>query len=313
MAHEFESGFFVKEAAWHKLGKVISEAPTITEGIEMAGLNWKVKLDRLLTSDGRPTKMKAVLRETDNSILGYAGEQWQPLQNDEAFLFFDEFLKTKEIKLEAAGSLRKGQRVWVLAKINQAVAEVVKGDPIQRYFLLSNAHTRGISVSVGFTDIRVVCKNTLAMAEKSRESKLIRVFHSSKTKSNLEEIKGIIDFSETAFRADVEKLKKLQRRGICRADIEKYVDVVFFKDIMELSKRGDNKKSKIVETIEGLIENGIGSDIKGVKGNAYGLYQATTEYFTHYDGDSYDKRLEKLWLGRNKRLNQSAMDYLLTV
>jgi phage/plasmid-like protein (TIGR03299 family) len=311
MAHEFESGFLVKEAAWHKLGTVIQEAPTIEEGIRLAGLDWKVSMENLFLADGRITTQKAVIRETDKRILGYGGENWTPLQNTEAFAFFDEFLKTNEVQLETAGSLRHGQRIWVLARIKSAVGEVIKGDPIQRYFMLSNAHTRGVAVSVGFTDVRIVCKNTLAMAEQSTSSKLLRIHHSKNVAQNLEEIKSIINFSTQGFQADLQKMEALTRKGIVQKDIQKFVETIFFDPRTLDSKRSQNKLGFITDKINELIEVGLGAEISGVKGNAYGLYQATTEYLTHYDGKDYEQRLDKLWNGANKSKNEKALEYLL--
>jgi phage/plasmid-like protein (TIGR03299 family) len=311
MAHEFESGFFVKDAAWHKLGTVIEDAPSIEEGIRLAGLDWKVESQDLFLVDGRRTSQKAITRATDGKILGYSGKNFTPLQNDEAFLFFNDFLKTGDVSLETAGSLRGGERIWVLAKIKEAKGEVIKGDEIQRYFMLSNAHTRGYAVNIGFTDIRVVCKNTMELAERSEKSKLLRVHHSSQVVNNLEQIKDIVNFSKQAFVADLEKLNILSKKQINQKDIEKFVEVIFFNGQDELSKRRDNKKQAMVETLDSLIQVGIGSDIAGVRGTAYSLYNATTEFFTHYDGKSYDKRLEKLWIGGNKTKNEEAIKYLL--
>src|SRR5687767_3592075 len=43
MAHEFESGFFTELPAWHKRGRVIQDAPTVEDGIRLAGLDWDVE------------------------------------------------------------------------------------------------------------------------------------------------------------------------------------------------------------------------------------------------------------------------------
>ena len=44
MAAEFESGMFVREEAWHRLGVVVQEAPSTEEAYELSGLNWNVEL-----------------------------------------------------------------------------------------------------------------------------------------------------------------------------------------------------------------------------------------------------------------------------
>lgn len=40
MAHEFESGFVVKQQAWHGLAKVLDGAPSVDDAIREAGLDW---------------------------------------------------------------------------------------------------------------------------------------------------------------------------------------------------------------------------------------------------------------------------------
>ena len=52
MAHEFESGFFVHQPAWHGLGTVLDDAPNIETAIIKAGLDWKV-LERPLFTDNQ--------------------------------------------------------------------------------------------------------------------------------------------------------------------------------------------------------------------------------------------------------------------
>ena len=37
-----ETMFSVREKPWHGLGKIIKEAPTSRDAIELAGLNWSV-------------------------------------------------------------------------------------------------------------------------------------------------------------------------------------------------------------------------------------------------------------------------------
>jgi phage/plasmid-like protein (TIGR03299 family) len=322
MAHEFESGFFVKEAAWHKLGNVITDAPTTQEGIRLAGLDWSVALEPLQTLNGEVVDARALRRSSDGKILSVVGPQWTPVQNSSAFGFFDKFLESGEVSLETAGSLKGGKVVWILAKINTLQGEVVKGDPIQRYFMLSNGHYAGKSLSVGFTDIRVVCKNTMAMAEESQQSKLIRLAHGRNININLEEIQRSVNIASKGFQATLERLQALNRKGINRKDVQRFVDVIFFQmptgEIKpefqssfeeNLSTKSSNKRLAIIDKMEQLIEEGLGASAN--TRTAYGLYQAATEYFTHYDGKDYESRLDKLWLGSNKEKNQRAMEYLL--
>lgn len=141
MSHEFESGFFVRQPAWHRLGVLLTEAPHIEDATRLAGLDWHVHTAPLLTASGAVVDShRAVLRGSDGKILGVVGAAYRPLQNAQAFQFFEPFLESGLCELEAAGSLKEGKRVWVLARVKSAEAEVTSGDTVPGYFLLSNAH-----------------------------------------------------------------------------------------------------------------------------------------------------------------------------
>ena len=103
-----ESMFSVKQVPWHGLGAVIQDAPTISEGIKLAGLDWEVELRNASTLDGIPLQTRAVVRKTDNKVVGEVGPKYVPLQNLEAFDFFQPFIDAGEAELTTAGSLFEG-------------------------------------------------------------------------------------------------------------------------------------------------------------------------------------------------------------
>src|ERR1700677_826930 len=134
MSHEIEAMMSVTEKPWHGLGIVLDAPPTTEEAIRLAGLDWEVKLVPLHgTLDGEPLKdvgTWATVRATDRRVLGTVGPTYKPLQNVDAFKFFQPALDAGEATLETAGSLRHGRRVWVLARVKQDPIDVVPGDAV---------------------------------------------------------------------------------------------------------------------------------------------------------------------------------------
>ena len=122
MSHEFESGFFVSQPAWHGLGSVLNNPPSIASAIEEASLDWQVEEEPIFFGQGEELKQieshKSLIRSTDRKVLGVVSQSYQPLQNIDAFNFFDFLIHDNDVSLEAAGSLKEGKRVWVLAKVN---------------------------------------------------------------------------------------------------------------------------------------------------------------------------------------------------
>src|SRR5262249_59694554 len=54
-----------------------------------------------------------------------------------------------QARFETAGSLCRGRRVWVLAELSRDPVEVVRGDAVRKFLLLSNGHDRSEERRVG--------------------------------------------------------------------------------------------------------------------------------------------------------------------
>src|SRR5580704_7805618 len=134
MAHEIETMAFFQQTPWHGLGTALEECDLYDwqKTCEKAGLAWDVELVPLVTADTQAkVENKAVRRSTDGKILGVVGARYHPLQNRDAFCWFQPFHDGREASLHTAGSLRGGSRVWVLAKLNRDPLIVAQGDEVQ--------------------------------------------------------------------------------------------------------------------------------------------------------------------------------------
>ena len=116
MAANVESMFFVRETPWHGLGTRVMEAPTSKEALRLAGLDWKVIQEPILTTRNEIIPgFKANIRDKDHRVLGVVTDRYKIIQNDEAFAFTDALLGAG-VRYETAGSLQNGRRVWLLAE-----------------------------------------------------------------------------------------------------------------------------------------------------------------------------------------------------
>jgi phage/plasmid-like protein (TIGR03299 family) len=296
MSHEFETGFFVGEPAWHGLGTVVPEDRWVgvEEGLQISGLDWLAEKQKMYLSDGREVPGKfAIVRNTDGAVLGTAGPDFTIVQNFQAFDWFSPFLDVGLCKLEAAGSLRGGARVWVLAKMTDVTAEIVPGDPISRYLLLAHAHDGSLAVRCGFTDVRVVCQNTLTAAVSSDTSKLLKIKHTKNVHSALDLVQSVIDVQRREFAATVAQMRTLASHGCDEATLRAYVRRIF-----QPAKAHEETAAKTLQNkILPLFESGIGSDIVGVRGTMWGAFNAVTEFLTHHRGRSAENRVDSGWFG----------------
>lgn len=307
MAHEVENMFSVSEVPWHGLGNVVANAPSIEAVLDLAGLNWSVELKPLYLQDGTKTQQNAIVRDTDKSILGYVGQRYKPLQNREALDFFKVFHNSGAASFETAGSLRGGQKVWIMAKLEAPEMEIVKGDTVRKYLMLSNGHDGLTGIRIGFTPVRVVCANTLAMAHSNQNSKLMRVFHSKKVIENLELLKSTINAANASFEATAEQYRALAKAQVNQNDLKEYVTQVFYNGAQAETDREKLARTNLENEITRLFEAGHGNQLAGVRGTAWALYNSVTQYLSYEAGRSQDTRIDSLWFGNAHSLNETAL------
>ena len=304
MAHEVETMMYVGIEPWHGLGKAIPEGKklNIQEAITAAGLDWEVGMKPLFAAhEGEEHQAvkdyMATYRITDNKVLGIVGSNYWPLQNKDAFQWFQPFLDSKRVTLHTAGSLYGGRRIWVLARIEDNTAAIKGGDEVRQYILLSSSHDGSLAVRVGFTPVRVVCNNTLCMAHESKASKLLKVRHSAGIIANLDLVRETMNLAAQEFEATVQQYNTLAAKDIDADGLEKYVRKVF-----DIEKTGGDK---LLPKIIYLFENGRGSREAGA--TYWGAYNAVNEYFNYFRVKTQENTLNSIWFGESAELNRKAL------
>ncbi len=314
MSANVETMMYTGATPWHGLGeKVEGDAlRNWRETMKRAGLDWTVRHEPLvLKADGRAVSHVAAVRSTDNRILGCVGPGTGILQNEDAFKWFEPWLESGECTFEAAGALAGGSRIWALAKIAHADALVTPDDAVVRYVLLSHAHDNSLAVRAGFTDVRVVCQNTLTAAHDSKASKLIRIKHTTNVVTNLSLVRETMDLAREGFFATMEQFKALASKEISKRDVERYVQVLLTgkpfpvepDKLKEIATRTKNR----VDTIVNLAFTGAGND----GSTMWDAFNGVTEYTSWQRGRSDESRVNSLWFGDAAKLNDEALKLAL--
>lgn len=310
---ENDQMFSVKERPWHGLGKVVQEAPTIEEAIRLANLGWTVSLHEIETDNGiKLGNRRAIVRDDINECLGVLTESYKPLQNVDAFDFFQEWLDNDMATLETAGSLFNGKRVFITAKMNSENIRVSDEDQIEKYILLSNSHDGSQALKVGFVPIRVVCNNTLTAAEMNDASSLIRVYHKGDVKSSLQELQKTMDLVNQKFAMTEEQYKYLASKNVSVSDLKKYVTQIFYphklNQIINEYEQEQQEKEQIEEARTRLM-NRIEEifELEPVR-NGWTMYNSVNYYLNHERGRSLENRYNSIWFGDNKRIDAKAFD-----
>lgn len=344
MAHELEANdqmFSVKEIPWHGLGTILKKTPNIKEAIVASGLSWNVSVKKMIVPMMINDEFKsvsvpnnyAVVRDDDHTVIGVVGNRYEPYQNSEMWGFIEEFQNQSGIKLETAGSLRAGKTTWVLAK--NGTNEYVSKDPVEEFFLFRNSFDGSSPISVMFTNVRVVCNNTLSMAIKGAKN-IFNVRHTANASERIKDVQdalGLRTRYQTAVNAAMETLVKFPMSPI---ETQNFIETVIFPEPKTIKKgkkygeftiiedggtqRAQTTRINNVDTILNLVEDGKGADIVGVKGTAYGLYNALTEWADHkktvkvMPGRIEDEvRFENAFYGTGAKFKSACFNELMKV
>ena len=312
MAHEIETMTYHHAATpWHGLGTPLTEEDAYNwpAACEKAGLAWDVELTALVAKDTHAeVAHRGVRRSTDGRVLGVVGPRYCPLQNRDAFAWFQPFLDAREARLETAGSLRNGSRVWVLAKLDRDPLVIAPGDEVEKYILLSHGHDGSLAIRCGFCPIRVVCANTLALAHGSDASKLIRVRHRGDVVGSLAAIREVMNLADAEFEATATEYRLLARKPVSGSDLKKYVRRVLR---IEEEPAPSTRILNIADRILELAETGRGNDLPAVRGTLWAGYNAVTEYLGYNRGRTPASRLDSIWFGEGANLSRHALKVAL--
>lgn len=305
MSHEIETMAYAGEVPWHGLGVPVSNNLSVDEMLKAANLDWEVKklpMEYCFDDDGTIIKVPnqmALVRATDGRYLSSVGPNWKPLQNNEAFSFFKEFVELGSMEMHTAGSLQNGKIIWALAKISSSGYEVVPDDFVEQYLLLVNPHKRGMAIEVRATDIRVVCKNTMAMSLRGASSYRITVNHNQAWDEDyVKEMLGLAHEVSNTYR---EKSTFLASKRFDDATIEEYINRIFPHsngDSDELSKNA-NRAFEVLSTQPGA---------EFAEGSWWQAFNAITYLTDHELGRDTASRLNSAWFGQNRTRKEKALE-----
>lgn len=322
MAHEIyiqdgrASMMYVGEVPWHGLGIRLDRPATSAEAIKAANLDWEVEKKLLIAVGGtvmQPTGKYAVVRKdlwgrTDCPIFGFVGEEYTPLQNREAFAFFDSIVGERAAIYHTAGALGQGERVWILAKLPDAI-KVAGTDITDKYLLLSNSHDGNSAVQIKFTPIRVVCNNTLTLALREGPPAL-RVFHTKDVHKRLEQAKYTLGLIQRGYEEIEEAFQNMARVEMGEDRLHAYLQQVFPNPRDRQDRDGALKAKEHRDWAKYFFTNGKGNDKPGVQGTLWAAYNGITEYVDHCrkrkSPQSDDRRLNSIWFGEGAQIKARA-------
>jgi phage/plasmid-like protein (TIGR03299 family) len=312
MPANINSMMYVGDKPWHQLGTRLQNIATSEEAITAARLGWSVAKEPVFLK-GSPTPIPnqfAVVRSDNRTPLGIVGKRYVPLQNKDAFRFFDALVGIKEAIYHTAGALGNGEVIWILAKLN-GVVRVVGEDITEKYLLLTNCHNGGGAVQILWTPIRVVCHNTLNVAVGARADNLHAYLrHTANLGAKVEEVQQALGIINAKFMLFEQMAKRLTAVQLTQDAWKNYVKGLHIAPL----ESGQDRYQKVLSELTPLFEKGRGNDLSGVRGTAWAAFNAVAEYADYSRSyRSEDNRAKSILFGSGAKLKRLAWDLALTV
>jgi phage/plasmid-like protein (TIGR03299 family) len=313
MSHEVEiingqaQMAYAGDVPWHGLGTKVASDLAPSQIMQQAGLDWEVRKESMTTESGAEiTGKKALVRSADNKVLDVIGDNWNPVQNSEAFEFFSEYCLAGDMEMHTAGSLKGGQMVWALAKVKESF-DILGGDQVDSYLLFSNPHMYGKAIDVRFTPIRVVCNNTLTLSLGQKVANSVSLNH--RTAFNPESVKETLGIANEKFAKYKETAQFLASKKFSVESLVQYYNEVFprtYQGKKEVTVKDFADLTNNAQKAYSFLETQPGAEFG--EGSWWSALNSVTYLTDHQMGREADSRLTSAWFGANQTRKVKAVE-----
>jgi phage/plasmid-like protein (TIGR03299 family) len=260
---------------WHGMGVPLDHPATSAEAIRAASLDWKVELFPACALNVPIPRAYGVVRMDRREPIAVVGERYVPVQNAEAFEFFDHLIGEGHAVYESAGAIDLGRRIWLLARLPGDVW-VTREDNVGKFLLLTNTHDGRSPLRVLFTPIRVVCENTLRCALKG-SSGGISIRHVGDILGKSREARRLLGISLKYFDSFAD-----QAGAFASHSLDAEALALYFRSVVPDPEDADPLLAGTTrETLVRLFESGKGNALPTVRGSLWAAVNAVADLADH--------------------------------
>lgn len=293
MSHEITSEdrlVLAGRPAWHGLGTVVEDAPTVPDALKLAGLDWTVrKRGLILGPDGQgdgygdevPDRV-ALQRSDTGRILEVVGKGYEVLQNSDLADLIESLALAGEVqRAESAGSLRQGRKVFFL--VRRGGFTVGKTDEVQSFLLFSNSHDGTGALGIIPTAVRVVCANTLRAAESG-----FKIRHSQSMRARIDAAKFALQDADGGIDRMMQTVQRLASVTVDADDVRNFFLRVYESAVGTIpawptTEAEERARARAVATVAEWVANldSARNTGTGTEGTVWHALNAATEWSDH--------------------------------
>ena len=264
-----------------------------------------------LTVEGR----RAVVRYDRQEVLGVVSDRYVPVQNTHAFGFLDAVVADGGLRYHTAGALGRGEKIFLLAKLPESIRVKNSDDLVDKFLLLANSHDGSSALRVFFTPVRVVCQNTLSIAQRRSKGQGVSIMHKGNLEAKIKEAQKILGLAHRYYDDAAERINRLASYYPTPAQLSDYFRQLY-------PDPPEDKNNSRAENVRGelhrLFEEGVLHDAPQIKRSSWVAFNALTEFVDHVrttraanDADRASRRLDSVWFGSGARLKEKAWSLAL--
>lgn len=283
------------------------ETNSTQEAMDFAGHNFTVEKRDLVTVDGIRIPDKAAVVNADaNEYLGTVGTGWEPVQPEVLYDMANHLMENTNGTINGVISMLNNAVIGI--SFNIANREYVAGDVTELNFLMLTSFNGLYGINGNATSNRLDC-------QANQSNKVYNLRHTRFVHNRINVVKNMLKYYENEIKRFDAKMFHLAGK---RMNDEQAIS--WFRSLFPnpTSKRSETMLDNQVGVFVNCLLNGRGTDIQGVKGTAYGAFQALTEYVNHERAtricngrDSEEVRFQSVHFGSGSRLTLKGMDKLI--
>ncbi len=329
---------YVGETPWHALGVNVASLQSARDMLTHASMDWPVVTEPVYMSDGNggyiaiPDK-SVILRGDTRYPFDIASDHYNPIQNAQNADTLDAII-ANGATVETMGAIDNGARCWALARIPKTF-EVVSGDTVDTYILLTWGHDGKHGVSGYLTGIRVVCANTLNMATSGKAGFSVR--HSKNAEVRMEDARQALGLVYKEIEDTAATFKRLAEVPMPDGDSRLYLEQVFpypagvsetaaqtlarlmgapVGELEQTAREAMQRVDEVRDICNRLMGSGKGSDY--APGTLWNAYNAVTEYTDHVypvlqSGQVSATKQQAVLFGATAKVKARALDVAVSM
>lgn len=300
MPDYFESGFTVRERSWHGKENLLLTPPESWDEARMAaGLMWEPTTEpvyrKIVAEDGTESyealTHQLVTRDDTKAELGVVSGTFELITHAEMGHIMEAVLEEENAVYDTGGSVRDGRQVYATVLLDEPYC--IKGDvdgfgdPVYTlpYFALLNSHDGTGACKGLYTQVRVVCANTVqaSAADGDRHGAQFSLRHTSGVKERIEEARQVI----RGARAEAARWREVAE-GLAGISITDEQQLLFLEEFMPHPPAGvasdrvraniEADRAKFMHVLNNSLTN------SRMAHNGLGLVNAAIEYLDHVRG-----------------------------